>query len=220
MGSPVRVAPTLALVIGLAVGGCSDGGSTEPEVAVALPTGSLAGQVLQPDDVPEGLVPLLTQTGPADISRIAGFSTDSATAEQSLREHGFDEAYVVQYGDQQSGRFLVNVVVRFDSVEGATADLTADLEAARQTGTPFPVEGLGDQAGGVRGSSGAAASPPVGSAPPGASPSAAPTSGFDLVTVRWRQDSTTWLLAVGARGTVEQEAVVRLARLVLSRAED
>ncbi|HVE97981.1 MAG TPA: hypothetical protein VNA12_02250 [Mycobacteriales bacterium] len=193
------------LAAGGALGGCASGDDDAPVVAVTLPPGSLAAQVLQPDDVPDGLVPLLAQTGKADISRIAGFSSDSTAAEASLREHGFDEAYVVQYGDPKSGRYIVNVVAKFDTVDGATEDLTADLESARATGTPFPVTGLGDQAGGVR----------AGTASPSASP--APD---DLVTVRWRVGATTWLLAVGAPGTVEQDAVVQLAQIVLKRATD
>jgi hypothetical protein len=211
MHSPVRLLAALLLLPGLAVGGCSGDDAEKPQVAVTLPGGSLATKVLQTDDVPDGLVPILAQTGPADISRIAGFSADSAAAEKSLREHGFDEAYVVQYGDQRSGRFIVNVVSTFDSADGATADLTADLDSARQTGSPFPIDDLGDQAGGVRSARATASAAPSGSA--------APANDFDLVTVRWRRGGTTWLLAVGARGTVEQEAVVKLARLVLSRAD-
>ena len=192
----------MALLLGLSsVVACSEG-DDEPQIAVTLPPGSLADQVLQEDDVPDGFVPLLAQTGPADITRIAGFSVDSTAAEKSLREHGFDEGYVVQYGHQKSGRFIVNVVATYETAEGAEADLTADLESARKTGIPFPVTDLGDQAGGVRGANGASAQ-----------------TASDLVTVRWRKGSTTWLLAVGATGTVEQEAVVKLARIVLERAE-
>jgi len=195
-------APVLVVVLAIgAVGGCSDDG--EPKVTVTLPPGSLADRVLQEDDVPDGFVPLLTQTGPADITKIAGFSSDSAAAESSLREHGFDTGYVVQYGDQKSGRFIVNVVSTFETTEGATADLTADLESARKSGTPFIVTDLGDQAGGVRGGNGSSKQ-----------------TASDLVTVRWRKGSTTWLLAVGASGTVEQDAVVKLARIVLEHATD
>ncbi len=210
MHLPVHFVAPLALLAAFFASGCSGDGE-KPVVAVTLPGGSLAGKVLQADDVPDGLVPILAQTGPAEISRIAGFSADSAAAEKSLREHGFDEAYVVQYGDQKSGRFIVNVVATFEDADGAEADLTGDLEAARQIGSAFPVDGLGDQAGGVR-----TARAPASGAP---STSAAPSNDFDLVTVRWRLGSTTWLLAVGARGTVEQEAVVKLARLVLARVD-
>lgn len=219
------VATFAAVALGLstAVAGCSDSAGEKPVVAVTLPAGDLSDQVLQPDDVPEGLVPLLAQTGTADINRIAGFSTDSAAAEKSLREHGFEKAYVAQYGDPKTGRYIVNVVVSFATEEGATADLTADLDAARATGSPFPVEGLGDQAGGVRAVPGGAATTPS----PGAtvttstvaSPATSPSPpADDLVTVRWRKASTTWLLAVGARGTVEQDAVVGLAKIILERA--
>ncbi|HVE62330.1 MAG TPA: hypothetical protein VNB94_00820 [Mycobacteriales bacterium] len=209
----VRLAAPLLLLVGVAGGGCSSDDAAKPTVAVTLPGGSLADKVLQAEDVPDGLVPILAQTGTADVSRIAGFSADSAAAEKSLREHGFDDAYVVQYGDQKSGRFIVNVVSTFDSAEGAEADLTADLISARQTGTPFPVDDLGDQAGGVRA---VRADPASASGAPSAS--GTPSNDFDLVTVRWRLGSTTWLLAVGARGTVEQDAVIKLARLVLARA--
>ncbi|HVF19035.1 MAG TPA: hypothetical protein VNA14_02195 [Mycobacteriales bacterium] len=190
-----------ALVSPALLGACSNGGDGKPVVAVTLPAGSLADQVLQEEDVPDGFVPLLAQTGPADVVRIAGFSSDSTAAEKSLREHGFKQGYVVQYGDQKTGRFIVNVVATFDTEAGATADLTADITSAQKGGTPFPVTGLGDQAAGVRGAKGAAAQ-----------------TASDLVTVRWRKGSTTWLLAVGASGTVEQDAVVSLAKIVLKSA--
>ena len=217
------VAPALALLLAGGLAGCRGESTDEPVVAVTLPPASLADQVLQPDDVPDGLVPLLAQTGKADINRIAGFSSDSAAAEKSLIAHGFLDAYVVQYGDPKSGRYIVNVVTTFETEEGATADLTADLEAARGSGTPFPVSDLGDQAGGLR--AGPVATTPAAPGTPSASatatgtaPAATPAQSSDLVTVRWRRGATTWLLAVGAPGTVEQDAVVQLARIVLDRA--
>ena len=200
--SRLLAAALAVLLVGPALAGCSDD-DKEPVVAVTLPAGSLADQVLRAEDVPDGFVPLLNQTGPADVTKIAGFSSDPAAAEKSLHEHGFEQGYVVQYGDQKTGRFIVNVVATFKTVEGATADLTADLESARAGGAPFPVDDLGDQAGGVRGAKGSSAQ-----------------TASDLVTVRWRKGRTTWLLAVGASGTVEQDAVVKLARIVLASAED
>lgn len=180
--------------------GCSDGDPdatpSTPAVVLTLPAGTLSALPVQPNEVPAGLVPILSQTGPADLAKIASFSADPATASQALRDHGFVDAYVATYGDPDSGRIITSVVARFATVAGATADLTGDLESAKETGTPFDVSGLGDQAGGVRGK----LDPKAGTG--------------ELITIRWRIAETTYLVAVGAPNDVDDEAVVTLARQV------
>ncbi len=192
----------VALVVGL-VAGCTSGGpgqGASPGLPIAtLPPGTLQHLVLQPGEVQRGLVPLLTQTGPADLLKIAGFSADPVAAAKGLREHGFTSAYVVQYADPDTQAVVTNVVSRFGGEAGATADLTADLAAAAATGTAFQPVGLGEQSGGVRGAF---------------DPTARTGS---LVTLRWRIDDTTWLLAVGAPGQVDEAGVRRLADLLVSR---
>jgi hypothetical protein len=206
MRHPARLAPlllTLVLATTAACGGGDDGGGTPkaddtPRVALTLPPGELSDAVVQPDEVPDGVVPLLAQTGPADIAKIASFSADPKVAETSLVEHGFAAAYVATYGDEASGRIVISVVTRFASEKGATDDLTADLAAS--AGTPVTVDDLGDQAGGVRAAL------------------HADTGKGELVTLRWRRGATTYLLAVGAEGKIDDDAVITLAKKVDTRA--
>ncbi len=199
----MRLVWVAALFLGAACssGGSGGGGSPGPAIPT-LPAGSLRSLVVQPGDVQHGLVPLTAQTGPADLDRIAGFSADPAAAAASLRSHGFTGAYVVQYADPETHAVVTNVVTQFASEDGATADLTADLSAAAGTGATFEVIGLGEQSGGVRGVLDAAASA---------------SSAGSLVTLRWRIDDTTWLLAVGAAAQVDEAGVRRLADLLVTR---
>lgn len=204
----MRTLAVLVTALALAACGGSGGGDgtptatpSSPRVALTLPPGALSGLAVQPTDVPDGLTPILAQTGPADVKRIASFSADPAAAERSLTEHGFTEAYVATYGDPQTGRVLSSVVTRFASVSGATADLTADIESGRSGGTPFEVSGLGDQAAGVTGK-------------------LKPAEGTgELVTLRWRVGETTFLLAVGAPGTVDRDGAVALAKRLAERVQ-
>ena len=194
----MRVAPLVLAATLLA--GCTggDGGAapspTTPRVVVTLPPGPMSLYAVQPDEVPDGLVPILAQSGPADLAKIAGFSADPAAAAKALRDHGFVSAYIATYGDPKTGRSVTSVVTQFEASTGAAADLSGDLESAKATGTPFEVTGLGDQAGAVRGK----LDPKAGTG--------------ELVTVRWRIGDRTFLLAVGAPGDVDDDAVVSLAR--------
>jgi hypothetical protein len=173
--------------------------SATPSVPLpTLPAGTLSHRVLQPADVSRSLVPIDAQTGTRDIAAIAAFSADPPTARKSLQEHGFEAAYVVQYGDPSNAAVVTNVVTKFATVAGATADLTADL-AATGAGTAFAVTGLGDQAGGVRGK---------------LEPTLADGT---LITLRWRVGDTTWLLAVGSRKPVDEASVRRLADKLVGR---
>ena len=201
-----RLAGALFLAM---LAGCSSGdgnpvatNTPAPAPAVTLPPGPLADQVLQPGDLDVNLVPILAQTGPADIAKIASFSGDPAAAQTALTAHGFQAAYVVQYGDSASGAVLTNVVTSFATEGGARDDLTADLAAAGSGGTPVATDGLGDQAGGIN-------------AP------LDPTAGTgQLITLRWRVGATTWLLAVGSPQTLDEPAVRSLADLLVTRARD
>jgi hypothetical protein len=197
--------PAALLATALAVTGCTNGDAKPNASATAsvplptLPPGELRDRVLQPDEVTRSLVPIAMQTGARDIVSIANFSADPPTARNSLQQHGFQSAYVVQYADPNTSAVVTNVVTKFATVAGATADMTGDLAAAARTGTPYDVSGLGDQAGGVRGKFQQGAADGT------------------LVTLRWRSGDTTWLLAVGARNPVDAEGVRRLADTLVAR---
>lgn len=191
-------------VLALAVlAGCSSGGKPNATPTVPLPTlppGELRERVLQPDEVTRALVPIAAQTGARDIKAIAAFSADPPSAEKSLQDHGFQTAYVVQYGDPATSGVVTNVVTKFATVAGATADLAGDLRSAGgKNGTTFAVTGLGDEAGGLTGKLNATAADGT------------------LVTLRWRQGDTTWLLAVGGPKPVDAASVRALADRLMTR---
>ncbi|MDQ1712913.1 MAG: hypothetical protein QOE45_2363 [Frankiaceae bacterium] len=193
------------LACAVLLAGCTSGDAKPRASATAtvplptLPPGGLRDRVLQPDEVARSMVPIAAQTGARDITSIAGFSADPTTARTSLQQHGFQSAYVVQYADPATSAVVTNVVTKFATVAGATADLSGDLAAAARTGKPFAVTGLGDQAGGV-----------TSRLQPG-------TADGSLVTLRWRVGDTTWLLAVGARNPVDADGVRHLADKLLAR---
>jgi hypothetical protein len=202
---PPAVRRLAALVVTAAlVTGCSGSSSPKPAATPSaslpsLPPGALREQVLQPGEVSPTLAPIAAQTGARDITSIAAFSADPKAAKKTLEKHGFQSAYVVQYADPASSAVVTNVVTKFATVEGATADLTGDLGQSAKTGTPYDVTGLGDQAGGVRGKF---------------SPESVAGT---LVMLRWRVGDTTWLLAVGAPKPVDEGGVRRLADALLAR---
>jgi hypothetical protein len=194
------VAALLALALAGCSGGSKPGASPTPSQPLpTLPAGALRDQVLQPGEVSRALMPIDAQTGARDITSIAAFSANPKTAKQALQKHGFQTAYVVQYADPATSAVVTNVVTKFATVSGALADLTGDLGLAGNTGTPFDVSGLGDQAGGVRGKLSAGAADGT------------------LVTLRWRVGDTTWLLAVGSPKPVAAEGVRRLADVLVAR---
>lgn len=203
MCAVLRVTAAAALATALLTG-CSDSGEPVPSgtptpAAASLPPGELRGRVLQPAEVSANLVVIAAQTGTRDAKGIAAFSADPATAEKALERNGFQAAYAVQYADPATNAVVTNVVAKFASAAGATADLTADLANAGRTGTAFDVTGLGEQAGGVR------AKRDDGS-PDGS-----------LVTLRWRSGDTTWLLAVSASTPVAEDGVRKLADTLMKR---
>jgi hypothetical protein len=195
----------VAAAVTLALAGCSGDepkprASATPSVPPAtLPPGDLVLRVLQPGEVSPTLVPIAAQTGARDITSIAAFSADPKAAQKTLQAHGFQSAYVVQYADPAASSVITSVATKFSTAGGATEDMTADLAAAKKTGTSFEVTGLGDQAGGVRGRF---------------DPKAAVGT---LVTLRWRAGNTTWLLAVGSKRPVDEQGVRALADRLMAR---
>jgi hypothetical protein len=203
-----RIAAALALAATL-LAGCSD---EEPEVApeppsasaltaplpgISLPPDPLLPLVPEPDEVPAGMVPLLSGSGSRDAKAIAEFSADPAAAAKALATHGFRSAYVAQYAHPDDGRVLSVVVVRFGDAAGAKADLEGDL--AGSSGDVVQVAQIGD-ASQVR---------------------KQPLPGEDageLVTVRFRKGATTWLLAYGAKPTADPQVAVELAQPLADRA--
>lgn len=183
--------------------GCKKSASTTSPLPVAtLPTGSLVAFVPQPQDVPTGMIPLLQQTGPADLTRLSSFSSNPTSTKASLIKHGFEEGYVAEYADLPNGRSITVVVTRFASAAGAGADITDDLAAKLPTsGHAVIVPLIGDQAGGV--------SQPLPNGPKGA----------ELVTIRFRVGELTWLVAVGSNGAVDVTAVSGIASNLAARAE-
>lgn len=193
------------LVCVAALAGCSSG-ADEPKASptpsgplATLPPGELREKVLQPSEVSRSLTPIAAQTGARDVMGIAAFSADPKAAEKQLTANGFQSAYVVQYADPATNAVITNVVSKFATVAGATADFTADLRSAGKTGAAFPVDGLGEAAGGVRGKRDDTS-----------------VEG-SLVTLRWRSGDTTWLLAVSASTVVAQDGVRKLADQLMAR---
>ena len=170
-----------------------------PVPGITLPPDPLRPLVPAPEEVPAGMVPLLAASGSRDAAAIAAFSADQAAAQKTLTEHGFASAYVAQYAHPSDGRVLSAVVVRFADAAGAKADLEGDL--AGGPGEVLAVETLGD------------ASQVRRQALPG-------DAEGELITLRFRQGSTTWLLAYGARPTADPQVVVELARPLLERTTD
>ena len=169
--------------------------AAEPTVA-QLPGGPLRDQVPAPQEVPEGLVPLLQASGPRDAAAVAAFSADAAVAAEELARHGFTDAYVAQYASATDPRSLTVVAVRFASPEGARDDLAGDLavgggelvetatigEASEVRRLPLPDD-----------------------------------DAQDLITVRFRVGSTTWLLAWRAPLPGDAAIPVGLARTLAGR---
>ena len=204
---PLLIALSLPLAACL-LAGCSGSATTTgatgvalstmaPIPGLALPASPLVALVPSPQEAPKGMVPLLTSSGPRDLTAVAGFSKDSASAAATLTAHGFTGAYVVQYADPHDGRVLSVVASRFRDVAGATADLTSD-EAA-QSGTPVTIDPVGEATQARR------------SVLPG-------KAGGELLFVRFRSGSTTWLVAYGARPSADPSIAVALAKTLVLRA--
>ncbi len=208
-----RAALTMALSgVLVATSGCADdpppvvqpeppssSALSEPVPGLSLPADPLRPLVPTPEEVPAGMVPLLSGSGSRDAGAIAEFSADPAAAAASLAEHRFRSAYIAQYAHPSDGRVLSVVVARFADAAGATADLDSDL--AGSSGDVVAVEDIGEASQARR--------QPL----PGDEPG-------ELVTLRFRQGSTTWLLAYGARPTADPQIAVELARPLVERTTD
>lgn len=208
-GAVLALALTAALEVALA--GCSEGSPTVPPdpvsnavssavaaplPGVTLPPDRLLPLVPAPDEVPRGMVPVLTGSGPRDAASIAEYSGDPAAARTSLAAHGFRSAYVAQYADPAGARVLSVVVVRFADGAGATADLAGDLAAT--SGAVVKAAPVGEQS-------------QLGRQPlPG-------EGGGELLTLRFRAGANTWLLAYGDRPTAAPEIAVGLGQRLVVR---
>lgn len=189
--------------------GCSDSTSpsADPGVAasaplpgVTLPPDSLRTLVPAPDEVPAGMTPLLTGSGPRDLAVVASYSGTGPEAEAArtkLTAHGFSKAYVAQYANQMTAQSITVLVSEFRDARGAAADLTDDIEAFN--GKVVPTETLGEQSQvSIQETPGAGAS--------------------QLVLVRFRKGVHTWLVSYSATPTADPKVATDLAELLLSRA--
>lgn len=198
----------LVLVLGAALAGCS-GGDADPgprptapaatstptvSAAVTLPPDPLRAFVPDADDVPPGLLPVVSGSGPRDLAQVAAFSGDPGAAATALRAHGFEDAYVAQYAEPRAdGRVLSVVVAQFATLKGAADDLAGDV-AASSAGEPADV-----------GQGGRLAVQPL------------PGARGQLTTLRFRVGVRTFLLAYGAPDA-DRETVLALGRAVAGRA--
>ncbi len=194
------------LVAGSLLAGCSSqepsGPGDAPVGAVpelSLPADALTPLVPAPGEVPAGMVTLLSGTGPRDAAAVAAYSADPAAAATALEAHRFQSAYVAQYADPNGPQVLSVVVARFADVAGATADLQGDLVAS--SGDALELDAVGETS--------QARKQPL----PGA------TAG-ELVTLRFRQGRTTWLLAYGNQPQADPQVALGLGRLLVGRASD
>ncbi len=201
-----------ALVLGLALSGCSGGDSAAPSSRpeppstavpdISLPAGPLRDLVPATADLPPGMVPILSGSGTRDADAVAAYSADPVSAKVLLGQHGFTSAYVGQYADPADGRVLSVVVTRFATTAGAAADLAGDLTGSGGTLVATPT--LGERSEVRR--------QPL----PAPSPSASFTG--ELITVRFRQGDTTWLVAYGASPAADPEVATEVATRLLKKA--
>lgn len=203
--------PALAglLLVPLLVTGCSGGSdpaATTPEAAasqpvpgVTLPPDALMPLVPTPQEVPAGMVPLLSGSGPRTLEVVASYSGagDAAKAAATrLTTHGFLKAYVAQYANQATAQGVTVLVSAFKDAAGAKADLTDDLTgfSGKVVATPT----LGEQ------------SQVTVQETPGAGAS-------QLVLVRFRRGVNTWLVSYSATPTAEPMVAIDLAKALLAR---
>lgn len=197
-------AVALALLAGCSAG--SPGATVDPSAAassplagVTLPPDPLVDQVLRPDEVPAGMVPILKGSGPRTVDVVAGYSGSGATkaaAQARLQAHHFVSAYVAQYANLSTGQVLSVLASRFAAPADATADFADDLKG--NTGKTVATPVIGEQS--------AVTVQPL----PGK-----PAS--QLVLVRFRRGTTTWSLAYKASPTADPEIAINLATALLAR---
>src|ERR1700712_5099438 len=81
----------------LATSACNSTKKSDAPAGAKLPAGDLLSYVPQPNEVPTGLQPVLEQSGPADITKLASFSGNPTTAQLTLTTHGFQTGYIAEY---------------------------------------------------------------------------------------------------------------------------
>jgi hypothetical protein len=200
---PLLLAPLLAL----GVAACSDEDPlADPDVAasapvpgVSLPPGTLIDLVPSPSEVPAGMVPVLKGSGERSLDEVAGYSGEGAVKAQAataLKQHGFQSAYVAQYANQATGQVLSVVVTRFATADGATADFSDDQRGT--AGEPVAAEDIGD-------GSSVTKQTIAGKVP------------SELVLVRFRRGTDTWVLAYQAAPTADPTVGIEVAKRLLAR---
>jgi hypothetical protein len=191
----------------LLLAGCADKGATEdPDVSasapipgVTLPPGQLSELVPSPTEVPAGMVPVVLGSGPRDLGAVAAYSGTGAVKERAaaaLRAHGFQQAYVAQYANQTTGQGLTVVVSRFATAEGATADFSDDEKGT--AGETIPSEQLGEVSSVTK-------------------QVVAGSVQSELVLVRFKRGTDTWVIAYQAAPTADPALPVSLAKALLAR---
>lgn len=205
---PLAALALLPLLLPLLLTGCSDStpvsdpkdAASAPVPGVTLPAGAMLDLVPRPDEVPAGMVPILQGSGPRSLAVVAGYSGTGATrtqAEASLREHGFQGAYVAQYANQTTGQVLSVLVTSFATAAGATADFSDDQRGT--TGTAVAAKQLGDASSVTKQTiTGSVSS--------------------ELLLVRFLQGTRTWTLAYQAAPTADPAVGITLAEKLLARA--
>lgn len=181
-------------------GGASSSRPSSGAPAVELPAGELRPLVPAPAEAPADLVPVLPGSGPRDLAAVAAFSADPSAAAAALTAHRFRIGYAAQYASPRDGRSLSVVVTRFADAAGAAADLDGDLAAPG--GQVLDAAPLGGQVGQV---SQLRRQPLPGSA------------ATELLTLRFRVDATTWLVAWAAAAPADPRVPVELGRRLASR---
>lgn len=189
--------------------GCSSGSSgpkVDPQAAasapvpgVTLPPDPLVDLVPRPDEVPAGMVPVIAGSGPRDLQTVAGYSGTGAAATAAaakLTAHGFSRAYVGLYANPSTMQGLSVVVSSFATAAGAAADFADDQRGAQ--GKKVTTATLGE-----------ASSVTI--------QDVAGKLAKQLVLVRFRRGTTTWLLGYQAAPTAEPQVAIDLATALLKR---
>lgn len=166
--------------------------ASAPVPGITLPPDDLVALVPQPDEVPAGMVPVLSGSGPKTLDVVAGYSSSGPAAVAGLKAHGFERAYVAQYASEATGQVVSVLVTRFATAAGATADLADDLKA--EQGKKVPTGTLGEQS----------------------SVTLQDVKGGQLVLARFRRGVNTWSLAYQAPAA-EPSVAIDLAKRLLDR---
>ena len=189
--------------------GCSHSGSPDlsdptvqasaPVPGITLPPGTLSNLVPTPEEVPAGMVPVLQGSGPRTLEVVASYSgtgAAAARAAESLRAHGFQDAYVAQYANQATGQVVSVVVSQFATKDGATSDFSDDERGT--SGTIVSAETVGD------------ASTVTTQAVPGKVAS-------ELTLLRFIKGTDTWVIAYQAAPKADPAVPIGLAKTILAR---